>query len=162
MKVAYYYHTKYGNNKRIAERVSALLQAKGAEVEVSNIDQANAKNLAKADLYIFACGTRMGKPVGPMRRFVKKASKNLPDGTKYALLATHGKEIPNKKTGKMPTPEEIQKYRRTLPIMTELMGPGKVKVAEAQVLIVYVDGKLSGNLDTDWEQRVNAFVAKLL
>ncbi len=161
MKIAVYYHTKYGNNKRIAERIGTDLKARGIDVDVHSIDEANPKSLPKADLYVFGTGTRMGKPVGAMRRFAKKASKTLPDGTKYALVATHGKETPNKKTGMMPTPEEIQKYRRTLPIMTELMGPGKVKVADLVVLIVYTEG-LKGEAEEGWEQKVDAFVAKLV
>ncbi len=161
MKVAVYYHTKFGNNKKIAERIGADLKAKGIDVEVHNIEESNPKALAKADVYVFGTGTRMGKPVGKMRRFAKKASKNLPDGTKYALVATHGKETPNKKTGKMPTPEEIQKYRRTLPLMTEAIGPGKVKVADLVVLVVYTEG-LKGEAEEGWEQKVDEFVAKLL
>jgi menaquinone-dependent protoporphyrinogen IX oxidase len=161
MKVAVYYHTKYGNNKKIAERINELLKAKGVDVSVQSIDHANPKELPKADLYVFGCGTRMGKPVGAMKRFIKKASKRLPDGTKYALVATHGKETPNKKTGKMPPEEEIQRNRRTLPILAETMGAGKTKVAELVILIVYTTG-LAGVAEEGWEQKVDAFVAKLV
>lgn len=59
---------------------------------------------------IFSSPGRMGRPIGSMRRFLKKAS--LPAGAKYAILATEMAPAPDKKTGKMPTPEEIAKWQK--------------------------------------------------
>ncbi len=47
----------------------------------------------------------MGKPIGGMRRFLKAVK--LPVGTRYAILTTEAAPRPDKKTGRMPTEEEL-------------------------------------------------------
>jgi hypothetical protein len=74
-----------------------------------------------ADLYLFSSPGRMGKPIGGMRRFLKKTK--LPSGTKYAILTTEGAPQPDKKTGRMPTEEELAKWQRVIPIMNEIRHP---------------------------------------
>ncbi len=93
-----------------------------------------------------------------MRRFLKKA--RLPEGAKYALVATHGEPVPDKKTGKMPTQEEIEKFQQNLPTMEAILKEkGAVKVAEAKV---YVKNTMKGPLADGWERTVEEFAAKLL
>ena len=92
-----------------------------------------------------------------MRKFLKKA--RLPEGAKYALMATHGEPVPNKKTGKMPTAEEIAKWQRTTPILDEILQTnGLAKVAD---MIVYVTG-LKGPLEEGWQTKVSAFADRIL
>ena len=50
----------------------------------------------------------MGRPIGGMRRFLKKV--RLPAGTKYAILTTEMTPKPGKKTGRVPTEEELTKW----------------------------------------------------
>jgi hypothetical protein len=92
-----------------------------------------------------------------MRRFLKKV--RLSAGTRYAILTTEGAPQPDKKTGRMPTEEEIARWQRVRPIMNEILqGAGLVGVAEDKV---YVTG-LKGPLEDGWEQKVAAFAGRVL
>jgi hypothetical protein len=98
----------------------------------------------------------MGKPIGRMRRFVNKVS--VPAGTKYAVLTTELAPQPDKKTGRVPTDEELAKWHRVIPIMNELLqSKGLIEVAEDKVLVT----GMKGPLEEGWQQKVEAFVAKL-
>jgi hypothetical protein len=109
-----------------------------------------------ADLYLFSSPGRMGKPIGGMRRFLKKAK--LPSGTKYAILTTEGAPQPDKKTGRMPTEEEQAKWQRIVPIMNEILQEkGLVKVAEGKILVT----GLKGPLEEGWQKKVEAFASQI-
>ena len=159
MKVEIYHASKYGNGEKAVAYLQGLLVVKGHQADFRHVRDADPKEMPAADLYVFCAPTRMGKPIGKMRRFLKKAA--LPDGAKYALIATHGEPTPNKKTGKMPTPEEIEKYQQNLPAMEAILrGKGAAKVADVKV---YVRGDaMKGPLAEGWEKIVEAFAAKLL
>ena len=91
-----------------------------------------------------------------MRRFLKKVK--LPPGTRYAVLTTEAAPKPDKKTGRMPTEEELAKWQRVRPIMNEILqGKGLVKVAEDKV---FVTG-LKGPLEEGWRQKVEAFASRI-
>ena len=91
-----------------------------------------------------------------MRRFLKKVS--LPAGTRYAILTTEAMPKPDRKTGHLPSEEELTKYQRVRPIMNELLqGKGLVKLGEDKV---HVTG-LKGPLEDGWETKVDAFAAAL-
>ena len=99
----------------------------------------------------------MGKPIGGMRRFLKKVS--LPAGTRYAILTTEIAPRPDKKTGRMPTEEELARWQRVIPMMNEILqGKGLVSVAEDKVHVI----GLKGPLEEGWEQKVEAFAARVL
>ena len=98
----------------------------------------------------------MGRPIGGMRRFLKKVQ--LPAGTRYALLTTEMAPKPDKKTGRMPTEEELARSQRIRPLMNEvLQAKGLVHVAEATV---HVNG-LKGPLEDGWEDKVGAFASRI-
>ncbi len=89
-----------------------------------------------------------------MRRFLKKL--RLPAGAKYALLTTEGAPQPDKKTGRMPTEEEIARWERVRPVMNQLLEAKKLtKVAESAV---YVNG-MKGPLEDGWQAKVAEFAA---
>jgi menaquinone-dependent protoporphyrinogen IX oxidase len=143
--------SKYDNGAKVAEELRRLLADKGDHATVHHINEARPKELPPADVYVFGSPTRLGKPIRSMRRFIKKAV--LPPGTKYALFATHPVAKANKK-GKMPTKEEVERYRRTIPLMDEaLKAKGLVKVAEAKVFL----DDLNGPLQEGWQGRVAKF-----
>jgi hypothetical protein len=109
-----------------------------------------------ADLYLFSAPGRCGKPRWGMRRFLKKAQ--LPPGTKYALLDTELAPRPDKKTGRMPTEEELAQWQRILPVMNEILqAKGLVKVAEGTILVL----GLKGPLEEGWQKKVEAFAAQM-
>jgi len=132
------------------------MAAKGITVNVHHIRDARPKEMSPADLYLFSSPGRMGKPIGGMRRFLKKAK--LPSGTKYAILTTEGAPQPDKKTGRMPTEEEQAKWQRIIPIMNEILQEkGLVKVAEGKILVT----GLKGPLEEGWQKKVEASASQI-
>jgi multimeric flavodoxin WrbA len=157
MKIEYLHASKYGNGEKVAEQFKTQMAARGAAVEVHHIRQVRPDRLPAADLYLFSSPGRIGKPIGEMRRFLKRV--RLPRGTRYAILTTEAAPQPDKKTGQMPTEEEIARWQRVRPIMNEILQQaGLVSVAEDKV---YVTG-LKGPLEDGWEQKVEAFAARVL
>jgi len=156
MRIEYFHASKFGNGAKVAEEFKRLMTAKGATVNVHHVKDARPKELPPAELYVFSSPGRIGKPIGSARRFLKKVQ--LPPGTKYAILTTEGAPQPDKKTGKMPTEEEIAKWERVRPVMNELLqAKGLKKVAEGNVLVT----GMKGPLEEGWQKKVEAFVAQI-
>jgi hypothetical protein len=156
MKIEYFHASKYGNGAMVAEEFKKQMAAREVMVHVHHIRDVRPKEMPPADLYLFSSPGRMGKPIGRMRRFLKKVP--LPSGTKYALLTTEGAPRPDKKTGRMPTEEELAKWQRVTPIMNEvLQGKGLVKVAEGKILVT----GLKGPLEEGWQKKVEIFASQI-
>jgi hypothetical protein len=99
----------------------------------------------------------MGRPIPGMRRFLKKLT--LPPGTSYVILTTEAAPKPDKKTGRVPTEEELAKWQRVRPIMNEILQRKRlVKIAEEKVLVT----GLKGPLEHGWEDKVKAFVTRIV
>ena len=155
-KIEYFHASKYGNGAMVAEEFKHQMAAKGVQVTVRHIKEVKPNQLPPADLYVFSSPGRFGKPIGAMRRFLKKVE--LPAGTRYAILTTELVPQPDKKTGRIPTEEERAKWQRVIPIMREtLHGKGLVEVAEDKVLVTGIQGPL----EEGWQKRVEAFVARI-
>jgi len=91
-----------------------------------------------------------------MRRFLKQV--RLPAGARYAILTTEGAPQPNKKTGQMPSEQEMARWQRIIPTMNALLqGKHLVKVAEGKVLVT----GLKGPLEEGWQKKVEAFAAQI-
>ena len=60
------------------------IAAKGVTVNVHHIREATPKQPQRAGPYLFSSPGPMGKPIGGMRRFLKKVE--LPAGMPYAIL----------------------------------------------------------------------------
>src|SRR4030095_4214159 len=134
MKIEYFHASKYGNGALVAEEFSRQMAAKGVTVGVHHIREARPDPLPTADLYVFSSPGRMGKPIGGMRRFLKKM--RLPAGTRYAVLTTEMAPQPDEKNGRARTEQELARWQRVRPIMNEILrGAGLVKVAEDKVLV---------------------------
>jgi multimeric flavodoxin WrbA len=156
MKIEYFHASKYGNGAMVAEEFKQQMAAKEIIVNVHHIRDAKPKEMPPADLYLFSSPGRMGKPIGRMRRFLKKAK--LPPGTKYAILTTEAAPRPDKKTGRMPTTEELAKWQRVIPIMNEILQEKDlIKVAEGKI---HVTG-LKGPLEEGWQKKVEAFASQI-
>jgi hypothetical protein len=154
--IEYVHASKYGNGASMAEEFRRQMAAKGVTVGVHHIRETHPGRLPTADLYLFSSPGRMGKPIGGMRRFLRQV--RLPAGTRYAILTTEMAPQPDKKTGRIPSEEELARWQRVRPIMTELLqDAGLVKVAEDKV---HVTG-LKGPLEKGWQQKVAAFAARL-
>ncbi len=156
MKIEYFHASVYGNGIMIAEEFEKQMAAKSVTVTVHHVKEVTPNELPPADLYLFSSPGRFGKPIGDMRRFLKKV--RLPAGTKYAILATGLAPQPDEKTGRLPADEELGKCERVVPVMNEMLqGKGLVKVAEDKVLVT----GLKGPLEEGWQRKVEAFVARI-
>ncbi len=149
MKIEYYHASKYGNGLLVAEEFKKIMAGKGVTVNVHHVREVRPNDLPFADVYVFSSPGRIGKPIGSVRRFLKRVE--LPSGTKYAILTTQGAPRPNKKTGQMPTEEEQARWQRIIPIMNELLqSKGLQKVAEGKVLVTGIKGPL----EESWQKKV--------
>ena len=156
MKIEYLHASRYGNGAMVAEEFSKQMAARGVTVSIHPIREARPDELPPADLYLFSSPGRMGKPIGGMRRFLKKVG--LPAGTKYAVLTTEMAPQPDKKTGRMPTEEELARWQRVRPIMNEILqDKGLVEVAEDKIQVTGVKGPL----EEGWQRKVEAFAARI-
>ena len=155
MKIEYLHASKYGNGALVAEEFSKRMAARGVTVDFHHIRDAKPKELPPADLYLFSSPARFGKPIGGMRRFLKKVE--LPAGTKYAILTTEAAPHPDK-AGHVPSEQQLAKWTRVRPIMNEILQrKGLVEVAEGKVQVTGVKGPL----EEGWQDKVKAFVARI-
>ena len=156
MKIEYLHASKYGNGVTVAAEFKQQMAAKGVGVDVHHIREVRPTEPAPADLYVFSSPGRLGKPIGGMRRFLKKI--RLPEGTPYAILTTEAAPKPDKKTGRMPTEEELAKWQRVRPIMNDLLqAKHLVLVAEDKILVT----GLKGPLEEGWQQKVQGFASRI-
>ena len=82
----------------------------------------------------------------------------MPEGTRYALLTTEMAPRPDKRTGRMPTEEEICRFQHVRPKMHELLqARGLIPIGEEKVLVT----DMQGPLEDGWEQKVAAYAALL-
>jgi multimeric flavodoxin WrbA len=143
----------------VAMGLKRIMETKGHQMNVHHIDESKPKEVPLADLYIFGSPTRVGKPIGSMRRFAKKVS--LPSGTKYAVFATHGDSLPNKKTGQMPSEEELNRVRKTIPVLDEILKEkGLVKIADKVFLVEA--STMKGPLKEGWQGKADEFATAIL
>ncbi len=155
MRIEYFHASKYGNGARVAEELRNRMAEKGVAVDVHHVKDARPREMPRADLYLFSSPGRMGRPIGGMRRFLKKVK--LPAGSRYAILTTEGAPKPDA-NGRMPSPEELARWQRVTPIMNEiLLAKGLVKVAEDKVLVT----GMKGPLEEGWQEKVGAFAARM-
>jgi hypothetical protein len=156
MRVEYLHASKFGNGARVAAHFMERMAAAGVVVDVSHIREVLPTELPPADLYVFSSPGRFGRPIGGMRRFLKRVT--LPAGTRYAILTTEAAPKVDRRTGRVPSEEELAKYQRVRSIMNEILqGKGLVRVAEEKI---HVTG-LKGPLEDGWEHKVEAFAAGL-
>jgi flavodoxin len=154
-----FHASAFGNGKRVAEELGRILKEKGHQAEVHHIEDAKPKDLPPADIYVFGCPTRFGGPIGSMRRFVKKA--DLATGTRYALFATHSEVLPNKRTGIMPSEDEISRMRRTIPTLDDMLSEkGLVKITDKVFLVS--GEEMKGHLLDGWQQKVVEFAQAIV
>jgi menaquinone-dependent protoporphyrinogen IX oxidase len=156
MKIEYLHASKFGNGAMVAAEFARAMAARDVSVEVHHIREVRPTELSAADLYVFSSPGRIGKPIGGMRRFLAKVT--LPAGTDYAVLTTEAAPKPDRKTGRVPTEQELARWQRVRPIMNEILqGKGLVKVAEDKILVTGIKGPLQEG----WQAKVAAFAGRL-
>ncbi len=157
MNIAYYHASKFGNGAMVADEFKKIMATRGVTVQVQHVRDADPKDLPKADLYVFSSPGRIGKPKGNARRFLRKVV--LEPGTRYAVLTTQGAPKPDKKTGKMPAQEELDRWERVIPAMNEVLeAKGLVKVTDGAVLVTGIKGPL----EEGWQEKVADFADRVM
>ncbi len=157
MKIEYYHASKYGNGAKVAEEFKRIMETKGIAVNVQHVHDAKPKELPPADLYLFSSPGRLGKPIGDMRHFLKKIE--LPPGSRYAILVTEMNPQPDKKTGKMPTEEELGRCQQVIPIMNEMLqAKGLTKVTDGKIFVIGIKGPL----EERWQGKVEEFTTAII
>lgn len=157
MKIEYYHASEYGNGAMVAEEFKRVMATKGVAVEIHHVRDANPKDIPPADFYLFSSPGRMGKPIGSMRRFLKKI--NISPGARYGVLVTELNPQPNKQTGKIPTEEELGRCQQVIPRMNEvLQAKGLMKVVDGKIYVV----GMKGPLEEGWRGKVEAFANAIL
>lgn len=153
MRIEYLHASKFGNGVHVAEEFQRQAATRGATTTIHHVRDVDPRRLAEADLYVFSSPGRMGRPIGGMRRFLRRL--RLPAGTPYALLTTEAAPSPDPTSGE----DQENRYQRVRPIMHELLqAAGLVPVAEG---VVHVTA-LKGPLEPDWEPKVKQFVEDAL
>lgn len=152
MKVFYVHASKYGNGARVADEFRSRMANYGIAVETHHVEEVEPDSIRPADLYVFSSPGRMGRPIRSIRRFLKHV--RLPRGTRYAVITTEMAPQPDRKTGVVPTEEEVCRLQHVRPIMIEILQQkGLVKVAEEKVYVT----DLKGPLEDGWQAKVDAF-----
>lgn len=157
MRIEYVHASRYGNGATVADAFRRHADAAEATVHVHHVGDVDPAALPPADLYVFSSPGRFGRPIGSMRRFLRRTM--LPPGTRCAIVTT---EIPPPDDG-VPDdpaggtgPSDHQRVRSTMEDL--LRAAGLVTVAEATV---FVTGK-KGPLVDGWEATVARFAADVL
>ncbi len=157
MKIEYYHASEYGNGAKVAEEFKRIMEAKGVDVNVHHVRDAKPKEMPVADLYIFSSPGRFGKPIRDMRHFLKKI--DLPPGSRYAVLATEMNPQPDKKTGEMPSEEELGRCQQVIPRMDEMLqAKGLAKVTDGKIFVIGIKGPLEDR----WQAKVEEFTTAIL
>jgi hypothetical protein len=156
VKIEYLHASKFGNGATVAAYFKERMTATGVDVDVHHIREVSPAELPPANLYVLSSPGRFGKPIRGMRRFLRRVE--LPAGTRYAILTTEAMPRPDRKTGRVPTEQELAKHQRVRQTMIEqLEGRGLAKVAEDKIYVT----KLKGPLEDGWKMKVDAFAAAL-
>jgi flavodoxin len=138
MKYVIVYWSRYGHNKKIAERLAKKLEG---ETRVLTTDEADPGALPEADLYVFSAAAEAFNLQSNMRSFMKKLEGM--NGKKYGIINTHGMD------------------KNRLYKMEKLLSKkNMVKVADVDFK-VGKDIKSGNALFEGWEAKLDEFAGKL-
>jgi len=136
------YWSRYGHNRRLADRLADRLRERGGEVQVFKTDEVDAAALPDADVYVFSGPTEAFRVQRDMRGFMKKLGGM--DGKKYGIINTHGM-----KRNWLPSMEKILSKRKNM----EQVAAADFRVGKDD------DGEL--DFLEDWQAKLDAFADRL-
>lgn len=142
MRYVIIYWSRYGNGKKVVEKLDKKLTDEGAETKMLKTDDTDPTSLPEADVYIFSAPTEAFNIQRNMRTFMKK----LPDmdEKKYGIINTHA--MNRDKLNKM---EKI------------LSKKNMIKIADVDFQ-VGKNANTGNGLMKGWETKIETFAEKLL
>lgn len=153
MKIELFHASKYGNGLNLAVEYQRQMTEKGNEVIIRNVNDFQGREIPKADLYVFITPARFGKPIRSIRNFIEK--KDIPSGSKYAVISTEMEIKPSKKADKRPKQESVDKWQKILPIMNKMLqDKGLFKVTDMSIFVLTTKGPL----EDGWQEKITTFV----
>jgi len=141
MKYVIVYWSRYGNGKKLVDRLAMTLKAKGAETQVLTINEADPAAMPAADVYVFSAATEAFNLQKNMRAFMKRLKRM--DGKKYGIINTHA----------------MKKNR--LSKMEKLLSKKKMEKVAAVDFQVGKDAPTGNGLMAGWEAKLEEFAGKL-
>ncbi len=124
------YYTKFGNGKRIAEALARGLEESGQEVKVLQLP---GKVDGDFDFVVASSPTRLGRAMGPAKRFVSSLRGDWA-GKSFVAVGTgvHSEEQEGKRSETWPAGSADRLYERLEKAgLKPLMGPQKFWVENA-------------------------------
>ena len=119
------YYTKFGNGKRIAEALARGLEESGQDVEVLQLP---GEVEGDFDFLVVSSPTRMGRAMGPAKKFISNLKKGAWAGKPFIAVGTgtHGEEPSGKRSDAWPAGSADKLYERLEKAgLKPLMGPQK-------------------------------------
>jgi len=141
MKYVIVYWSRYGNGKRIVERLGERLGARG-EVSTLRTDESVPSSLPHADIYVFSAPAEKFTIPGTMRSFIR--DMDGVEGKKCALINTHA-----------------LKKRNWLKKMEKLVSKKNMDVVAMVDFRVDGDVENGSGLMEGWEAKLDEFAASL-
>lgn len=100
MKIQIVFDSKYGNGKRMIEKLAGKLVGQGHEVTMNYVQETKPDKIGFGDLYIFSTPTQVFSPTRKIKKFIKKVK--YPEQARYAVITTCA-------TGNPPAIEKMEK-----------------------------------------------------
>lgn len=136
MKINIIYHTKFGNNEKIAD---FLADQFNFDVSVYSTKKHHPKNITEGSLYIVCSPTHIANAPFKIRRFVKRLKTQ--GDAKYALIITYA--APNYKTAKT---------------LTAILSKKAKKIGELKIKTM----GMKGPLEDGWKEKIKRFAKDLI
>jgi len=88
-KVIIVYETRYGNTKKVAEKISEGLRTRTSiQVDAKNLKDIDEKDVPKYDVILVGSPNHMGGPTRGIKKFIDKLSKLNLKGKQFAAFDT--------------------------------------------------------------------------
>ncbi len=142
MKVNIVYESHYGNGKKVAQNLSAVLKKKGQTVGLFSVKDTLPGEMPHAECYVFICPTRKFSLPPAMGNFLD-ALIMPKENVQYALITTY-----------------LDPRTIALKKMDQKLAQKGIKKA-AQDLKIRVSG-LRGPIKVDYRDRLEAFAEALV
>ena len=138
MKYAIIYWSRYGNGKKIVNRLEKKLPG---ETKLFKTDEADPKAMPEADFYVFSAPAEAFRVQRNMISFMK-GIKGM-EGRKYGIINTHGMD------------------RNWLGSMEKVLTKKKMKMVAGLDFKVGKEANTGNALPDGWEAEVDEFANKL-